>query len=103
MPCYTVRCVNHHVIDVFASVRDFGATEDTAGMVCAECGHTMGRIIVSASNTAPAWASEKRPHIIHNMGHDPVRVSSMADYARQCKAHKVEPIGTGKGKPGQWV
>lgn len=96
------RCLNGHSRDVFEHKReDVGCTNESAAVICAECGHTMGTVF--SPGHAMLFFEEGRTRMIENLDVGPTPISSYAEYEKKKKERGVENYGALKGGKGRWV
>ena len=97
MPLYKTLCLNGHESEQFCHHADDKGCRMT---VCEQCGETMG--YVAAYGQGLCFFEQGRERVIHNMGHEPVTISSPAQHRAEMKKRNLE-LATRRGMPGQWV
>jgi hypothetical protein len=86
MPVYELRCLNGHTDDQFVhSHADFGCQTK----LCSACQSTMTPIL--SMGRGLTYFEEGRGRWIHNMGHDPVYVTSHEQHKRLMKERNLAP------------
>lgn len=82
MPLFDVSCGEHETIDVWAKVGEV--------IACPTCGKPTERLWrTTAAIEDATWPGGR---VFENMGHEPVRCDSPADFERECKARNIEPF-----------
>ena len=101
---YDVECINGHRKEVFVQT---SADKGCETEVC-HCGSTMASIFSPGKGIA--WFEEGRPRVIHNLGPEPITVTSYKQHREAMKkAGVVEagatiPHGIGRAsEKGRWV
>lgn len=97
MPLYQLQCANHHQADEFCHHPD---DKGCRTMVCEQCGETMGYVMSVGGGML--FFEQGRERVIHNMGHEPVTISSPAQHRAEMKKRHLE-LATRRGMPGQWI
>lgn len=97
MPLYSVKCLNNHKYDVYyhRSVDKHCKTH-----ICPQCSHT--QTFVLALGQGLTLFSEKSPQVFHNMGHEPVVVTSQKQHRDEMKKRGLALAGQRRGMPGCW-
>lgn len=97
MPLYDFRCIDGHIREAFEhSPLDKGCHT----ILCEICHSTMGPVASFGKGLTPELGGW--PRVIHNLGHDPVLVTSTGHHQRLMKERKVEWVAPKRGMPGCW-
>lgn len=98
MPLYEFGCLNDHVVERFIhSAADLGA----ATYICELCLESMGPRLSVGSGLL--YFESGKPRVIHNLGHEPVVVTSHEQHKRLMRERGVEWATRGRGERGCWV
>lgn len=71
--------------------------------VCPQCGHRLTVNPRTSLGRGLTYFSEKSPQVIHNLGHDPVTITSEAQRQRIMKERGLTEAGRPYGRKGCWV
>jgi len=97
MPLLSIQCADcGSQTSIFEHSRDdFGCRT-----ILCDCGSTMGPTL--SVGRGLTYFSEKRPQVIHNLGHEPVVIRSHEEHKRKMKEAGVEWAVPKCGMPGCW-
>ena len=96
MPIYEWKCLEGHVEEHFDHAGDRGCRT----FVCEMCFGTMAPVSSFGKGLTPCLGGW--PRVIHNLGHEPVLVTSSGHHKQLMKERKVEWIAPKRGMPGCW-
>ena len=68
---------------------------------CPECRHEL--VFLPSYGTALTWFEEGRARVIHNMGDEPVVITSHSQYEKEMKKRGLANAGSRRGMPGCWA
>lgn len=98
MPLWEVTCLNNHRREVYAhSVIE----RSCRTIVCAACGSTMAPT-VSLGRGLTYFAEGGKGKWIHNLGPEPIFITSTAQHERIMKEQGVTWATPRRGMPGAW-
>lgn len=98
MPLYIVRCMNGHEKIEFCHV---SADRGSRTHICAQCRHSMGHVF-SPGTALTYFAEGGKGKWIHNLGHEPVLVTSHAHHQQLMKERGVVWATPKRGDKGCW-
>lgn len=96
-PLYDFVCENGH------EYRDkyLPTSQTDIPVLCEECGQTMTKLL--SMGRGLVWFEEGRGRLIHNLGHEPVLVTSHEQHKRLMRENKVDWATLGQGRKGCWI
>lgn len=97
MPLFEMRCLHEHTRDIFAH----NVLERSCRTVICDCGATMSPIL-SVGRGLTYFAEGGGGRWIHNLGPDPVFVTSTAQHEKLMKDAGVTWMPQKRGMPGCW-
>jgi hypothetical protein len=98
MPMFTHQCLNAHTRDAYAHSPIERACRT---ILCVHCHHTMSPVI-SLGQGLTYFAEGGGGKWIHNLGPEPVFVTSTAQHERIMKEQGVTWMPQKRGMPGCW-
>ena len=97
MPLYAFACEQGHTQDIFCHTReDFGCRT----VLCERCHSSMAPVL--SMGRGLTWFEEGRARVIHNLGHEPVTITSHEQHKRIMKERGLEWAPPKRGMPGCW-
>ena len=97
MPIQTLACCEGHKTERFYwTMREYGVKTE----VCEECGHSMS-LSISSDRGGLTYFNEDGTWI-HNLGHDPVYITSHAQHQRIMRERGLQWVTPQRGMPGAW-
>lgn len=98
MPLFAMQCLNGHQRDIYAhNVLERACR----AIICEACHNDMAPILSLGHGLT--WFEEGRARLITNMGHEPVRITSHAQHAREMKRRGLELALPRRGEKGCWT
>ena len=98
MPMYAFECLNGHKRDAFAH----NVLERACRTVICDCGEGMAPVM-SLGRGLTFFAEKGGGRLIHNLGPEPILITSTAQHERLMKEQGVTWAPPRRGMPGQWV
>jgi len=98
MPIYTRQCINGHQED---SIEISWTEKYTKTVFCKKCNNTMGHVFTLAKPSL--FFEEGKARVIHNLGHDPVTITSSKQHEAAMKKAGVSMAVPKRGMPGCWI
>jgi hypothetical protein len=98
MPLFNLTCLNGHQTEEYCHVSD---DKGCRTVICDLCHETM--TYTPAYGQGLCFFEQGRERVIHNMGHEPVVITSHEQHKREMKKHGVEWATPGRGCKGQWI
>jgi len=84
MPLYAFACLEGHTTEVYCHV----AADRGARTVLCDCGASMAPVL--SVGRGLTWFEEGRPRVLHNLGDQPVTVTSHRQHQAAMRAAGVE-------------
>ncbi len=97
MPMFTLECLNGHSRDMYAH----SVVERACRTIVCDCGYTMAPVF-SPGTPLTYFGEGGGGKWIHNLGHEPVFVTSHAHHERLMKEAGVSWAPARRGMPGCW-
>ena len=98
MPMFEMRCLNGHVRDIFAhSVLERACKT----IICTECGNGMAPVL--SMGRGLTYFEEGRARVIHNLGPEPVTITSHEQHKRIMKERGLDWAPPRRGMKGCWT
>jgi hypothetical protein len=97
MPLQTYSCLNGHTTEKYLAVWQ---ERGVRAVICAECHSDMSPII--SLGRGLTYFEEGRARVIHNLGPEPVTITSHEQHKRILKERKLDWAPARRGMPGSW-
>lgn len=97
MPMYEVSCINGHTRGVYIPDCE---NRHVPYHICHVCQHTQSPVIARPGSYT--YFSEKTPRVLHNLGHEPVTITSHWQHQQELKKRGLGWATPKRGMPGSW-